>query len=370
MTLLAIAAAILPGVAAEPPPYWTRVDGCRHGHRAEVAIHGRRGLDLAPTQSPAAHARAARGGRAPTRLHGDPRRAPAHRAPSSAPAGVAHELRAPLADRVRAPARVGAGVGVLDGRVRVGQRSEQRDRQRLRRGVSIPAVDVVRRRRARMAEPSLVGVSSRRRRAADAARGCRALANLRTMKGHKIARRLVPELGTCEVCGAPAVDRHHRNGDHDDNRLENIAQVCRRCHHEIDGRVEAMRRDPKPCADCGTLAKPLTRERCRPCYLRLRRRLIAAGCHDRGGIGDARRDRRGRGVRPRGRLRARARVPRARGRRATCPPLLRRTGVDTDARPRRRRGGHRRAQTRARPPAAEPIPGQTSLDEVDAEGEA
>ena len=45
MTLLAIAAAILPGVAAEPPPYWTRVDGCRHGHRAEVAIHGRRGLD-------------------------------------------------------------------------------------------------------------------------------------------------------------------------------------------------------------------------------------------------------------------------------------------------------------------------------------
>lgn len=47
MTLLvAIVAAALPTQAPEPPPpYWTQVDSCHHGHRAGVAIHGRRGLD-------------------------------------------------------------------------------------------------------------------------------------------------------------------------------------------------------------------------------------------------------------------------------------------------------------------------------------
>ena len=38
MTLLvALAAVVLPTPAAEPPPYWTRVAGCGHGHRAQVA---------------------------------------------------------------------------------------------------------------------------------------------------------------------------------------------------------------------------------------------------------------------------------------------------------------------------------------------
>ena len=41
MTLLAaLAVAILPAPAAatEAPPYWTRIDNCHHGHRAEVAL--------------------------------------------------------------------------------------------------------------------------------------------------------------------------------------------------------------------------------------------------------------------------------------------------------------------------------------------
>ena len=40
MTLLAALMAAVVPVAAEPPPYWTQVDGCRHGHRAEVALDG------------------------------------------------------------------------------------------------------------------------------------------------------------------------------------------------------------------------------------------------------------------------------------------------------------------------------------------
>lgn len=54
--------------------------------------------------------------------------------------------------------------------------------------------------------------------------------------GHGRARRYYP-LDKCELCGAPATDRHHRNGDHRDNRPENIAGLCRRCHMSEDGRL-------------------------------------------------------------------------------------------------------------------------------------
>ena len=44
------------------------------------------------------------------------------------------------------------------------------------------------------------------------------------------ARRVVPVIASCEACGAPAEDRHHRNGDTADNRPENLAPLCRACH--------------------------------------------------------------------------------------------------------------------------------------------
>ena len=67
--------------------------------------------------------------------------------------------------------------------------------------------------------------------------------------GYLRARRVVPDLGTCELCSnAPAYDRHHWNRDETDNRLDNLIRLCRSCHqtlhryaYGVSGRT-AMRR--------------------------------------------------------------------------------------------------------------------------------
>jgi hypothetical protein len=60
--------------------------------------------------------------------------------------------------------------------------------------------------------------------------------------GHKIARRLFPQLGICEKCGDEATDRHHIDGDPWNNDRENIAFLCRYHHMQEDGRSEAQAR--------------------------------------------------------------------------------------------------------------------------------
>ncbi len=45
-------------------------------------------------------------------------------------------------------------------------------------------------------------------------------------------------LGPCIRCGEDARDRHHIDGDTGNNVRENIAILCRRCHMEVDGRME------------------------------------------------------------------------------------------------------------------------------------
>ena len=57
--------------------------------------------------------------------------------------------------------------------------------------------------------------------------------------GRREARRLYPAIGNCS-CGAPAVDRHHINGNTFDNRRENIEFVCRSCHMGVDGRSDSL----------------------------------------------------------------------------------------------------------------------------------
>jgi hypothetical protein len=93
------------------------------------------------------------------------------------------------------------------------------------------------------------------------------------------ASRLIPVLGACEVCGAPATDRHHRDGHPENNVRSNLAQLCRSCHMTADGRLERLRvmgqRDKmqpaKPCVTCWRPAKPLRRGRCPRCRQASRR---------------------------------------------------------------------------------------------------
>lgn len=97
---------------------------------------------------------------------------------------------------------------------------------------------------------------------------------------HSRARVRYPTPTECERCGRTApIERHHIDGDPLNNSRENIAMVCRRCHMEIDGRLENFRTlprpvrvPPKPCSECGKLAKPLRRGLCHACNERKRRR--------------------------------------------------------------------------------------------------
>jgi len=55
--------------------------------------------------------------------------------------------------------------------------------------------------------------------------------------------------GACVRCGTTErLSVHHRNGDHTDNRMENLETLCLRCHGETDGGKAAGRfsdkRDP------------------------------------------------------------------------------------------------------------------------------
>lgn len=82
-------------------------------------------------------------------------------------------------------------------------------------------------------------------------------------------------LAECEICDAPATDRHHRDGDTGNNHPRNIQRLCRRCHMRKDGRMErfvaageqARRRERRivECLNCGRVARPSRRGRCGTC---------------------------------------------------------------------------------------------------------
>ena len=93
---------------------------------------------------------------------------------------------------------------------------------------------------------------------------------------HRRAQRLFPKLGKCERCQNAATDRHHKDGNPGNNRLDNIQLLCRKCHFAVDGRLSnliRLRRErakahvpSKPCVNCRRKYKPLRMKRCRPCY--------------------------------------------------------------------------------------------------------
>lgn len=83
------------------------------------------------------------------------------------------------------------------------------------------------------------------------------------------------ELGPCQQCGKPAVDRHHKDGDTLNNTPGNVEPLCRRCHMTADGRIKLLPTFGVPrkpaavsiCRICGDEFRPLRRGRCRKCSL-------------------------------------------------------------------------------------------------------
>lgn len=96
----------------------------------------------------------------------------------------------------------------------------------------------------------------------------------------KRARAVVSKLGErCTRCyEEKPLERHHIDGDTGNNDVSNIAVLCRRCHMEVDGRLEKIMaytpqpHPPKECEECGRLSKPLRRGLCHACNERKRRR--------------------------------------------------------------------------------------------------
>lgn len=101
---------------------------------------------------------------------------------------------------------------------------------------------------------------------------------MKTDSGRMRARRMYPIVGSCELCGAKAKDRHHINGDTFDNDPSNIMFVCRKCHMDIDGRLKNLParyartvKLPQPCVNCKQLSKPLRKGLCHTCNEYFRR---------------------------------------------------------------------------------------------------
>ncbi len=70
-------------------------------------------------------------------------------------------------------------------------------------------------------------------------------------------------MGPCERCGAPGMDRHHRDGNPGNNVRSNIWILCRRCHMDVDGRLHRAR--PGACVVCARVVLHRTRARCHSC---------------------------------------------------------------------------------------------------------
>jgi len=84
--------------------------------------------------------------------------------------------------------------------------------------------------------------------------------------GRKRALKLFPYIGPCEVCAHPMAERHHKDGNTANNARGNIAALCRRCHMEADGRIEAAREMMRQIRVIGIVAaaqEKLSRTHCK-----------------------------------------------------------------------------------------------------------
>lgn len=81
----------------------------------------------------------------------------------------------------------------------------------------------------------------------------------------------------CEICGCSNIwndkpltlQLHHVNGNHSDNRLENLQIVCPNCHTQLSSEQEESTRKVKYCPDCGRKIQK-TSTYCYSCYVKHR----------------------------------------------------------------------------------------------------
>ena len=82
-------------------------------------------------------------------------------------------------------------------------------------------------------------------------------------------------LGECVSCGNAATDRHHKDGDPGNNDSSNIQILCRRCHMNVDGRLDKLKKlirrgNPRKythCIVCGKEYYPTRKGKCGSCYM-------------------------------------------------------------------------------------------------------
>ena len=99
----------------------------------------------------------------------------------------------------------------------------------------------------------------------------------------KLKRRLIQEglkVDVCEVCGQLPIwngkplklQLDHINGNHNDNRLENLRIICPNCHTQTDTFGNKKSKRHNYCIDCGTEIN-LKSKRCVTCSRKTRRRF-------------------------------------------------------------------------------------------------
>lgn len=72
-------------------------------------------------------------------------------------------------------------------------------------------------------------------------------------EGYKLNKCENPECGISEWYGHPLVlQLHHINGNHNDNRLENLQILCPNCHSLTENfNKKKLKKEQKYCPDCG-----------------------------------------------------------------------------------------------------------------------
>lgn len=88
------------------------------------------------------------------------------------------------------------------------------------------------------------------------------------------SKKKLKQLGNlCKICNSESIDWHHKNGNHQDNRAENLMPICKKCHYEIHkGRkVDRLRgkwsQNYFECQKCETTTIPyMAHGLCQKCH--------------------------------------------------------------------------------------------------------